>query len=371
MKKKKLSLVWLLVALAVCGSGLSGCNKSSVPAPAASTSPAASGDAVVQTVAAQPEAVADSLELAAKVQADPARLVHVFPPAGGRIVTMAVHPGDRVTRGQTLAVLQSSDIASARSDYAKALAEKDRAARTFQRAQLLFDHQVMAEKDYLDAKADAATAESELRRASQLLNLWGVPLEGASDEFKVTAPRPGVVLDMGAAPGEFNKALDAPQPLCTVADLSQVWIVGEVYEKDLGSLKRGFPVEIAVNAYPGRTWKGVVDNVSDQVDPVTRTLKLRVVLANPDSALKPEMFAQIRVVRGHQQAILLPQAAVLHNGERTEVIVESAAGHYVERPVKLGATRGDKVEVASGVNPGERVVIAGAALLRPSEDAKE
>jgi cobalt-zinc-cadmium efflux system membrane fusion protein len=368
MKMNRISFVSLLAALAVGGLGLQGCGKPAAPAAAGQTAP---DSGVVRTEAVQPEAVADSLELAAKVQADPARMVHVFPPAGGRIVSLQVHPGDRVTRGQTLAVLQSNDIASARSDYLKALAEKDRAARTFQRAQVLFDHQVMAEKDYLDAKADAASAESELRRAGQLLQLWGVPLDGVSDEIKVTAPRPGVVLDMGAAPGEFNKALDAPQPLCTVADLSQVWIVGEVYEKDLGSLKRGFPVEVAVNAYPGRSWKGTVDNVSDQVDPVTRTLKLRVVLPNPDSALKPEMFAQLRVDRGSKQTILLPQAAVLRNGEQTEVIVETSAGHYVERPVTLGATRGDKVEVASGIKPGERVVIAGAALLRPSEDTKE
>jgi cobalt-zinc-cadmium efflux system membrane fusion protein len=367
--KKKISFVLLLVSLAVCGLALSSCDKPAASAPSSANPAATPG--VVQTAVAQLQPVADTLELAAKVQADPARMVHVFPPAGGRIVNLQVHPGDRVTRGQTLAVLQSNDIATARSDYGKALAEKERAARTFQRAQLLFDHQVMAEKDYLDAKADAATAESELRRASQLLQLWGVPLDGISDEFTVKAPRPGVVLDLGAAPGEYSKALDSQQPLCTVADLTQVWIVGEVYEKDLGSLKRGFPVEIAISAYPGRTWKGTVDNVSDQVDPVTRTLKLRVVLSNPDATLKPEMFAQIRVVRGSKSTILLPQAAVLHNGERTEVIVESSAGHYEERPVQLGATRGDQVEIASGVKPGEHVVIAGAALLRPSQDAKD
>jgi cobalt-zinc-cadmium efflux system membrane fusion protein len=295
-------------------------------------------------------------------------MVRVYPPAGGRIISLQVRPGDHVVRGQTLAVLESSDIAGARSDYTKALAEKERADRGLKRASLLYEHQVLPEKEYLDAQTDAATAASELRRARERLRLLGVSPEGYSAELRVTAPRSGVVFDLGAAPGELNKALDAQQPMCTVADLSHVWVGGDVYEKDLAGLSKGSPVRVTVNAYPGRTWNGVVDAISDQVDPTTRTLKLRVVLPNPGLELKPEMFAQIHVVRGQHSAILLPQTAVLREGEKASVFVEQAPGKFDQRQVTLASAKGDKVEIASGLNPGDKVVIEGAPLLRGNNE---
>ncbi len=353
-----------LALASLLGLGLAGCGRSSSPAQAASLSQSTPDTRVVKTALVQPEVVAESLELTARVQADPARTVHVYPPAGGRVISLAVRPGDHAVKGQTLAVLESSEIAGARSDYTKALAARERADRGLKRAQLLFDHQVMPEKDYLDAKAEAVTAESELRRTQERLRMLGVPLEGSSDQLRVAAPRSGAVLDLGAAPGEFNKALDAQTPLCTIADLSSIWVVGDVYEQDLAAIRKGVPVEVSVSAYPGETWKGRVDSVSDQVDPVTRSLKLRVVLPNPDDRLKPEMFARIRVSRGTRQAIVVPQTAVLHEGEKASVIVQSPQNKFEERTVKLGPVTGQKVEIVAGLKPGEQVVVEGAALLR-------
>lgn len=353
---------WLITALAAALGVLAGCGKSSDARAAAPAQPSQSSLVKIATV--QPQTITDSIELAAKVQADPARLVHVFPPAGGRVTAIEVSPGDHVRQGQTLAVLHSSDIASARADYEKARIESDRSRRDLKRASLLFDHQVMPEKDYLDAKAAAQTAETELARTRQHLVLLGVPVDGSSDQLRVTAPRPGVVLDLGAAPGEFNKALDAQQPLCTVADLSHVWIVADVYEKDLATVHPGAPAQISVNAYPGRTWTGRIDSVSGAVDPNTRTVKARIVLPNTDTTLKPEMFATIRMDRGQRQAILLPTTAVTHEGSIASVLVKNANSKFDTREVKLGPGNGQQVEIVAGLNPGEEVVTQGSELLR-------
>ena len=345
----------------VLAGAMLGCGKSSDMHAAA---PRASQSGLIKTTKVELQPVADTLDLAAKVQSDPARVVHVFPPAGGRVTAIQVTPGERVRKGQTLAILQSSDIAGARADYEKARIEAERSARDLKRASLLYEHQVMPEKDYLDAQAAKQTADAELARTRQHLSLLGVPLEGSSDQLHVTAPRGGVVLDIGAAAGEFNKALDAQQPICTIADLDHVWIVADVYEKDLATVRPGAPVEITVSAYPGRVWRGKINSVSGALDPTTRSAKAKIVLLNNDLLLKPEMFASIRLKRGQHDAIVLPTSAITHEGNTASVLVRNSDDKFETREVKLGPGNGQRVEVAAGLNSGEQVVVEGAELLR-------
>lgn len=322
---------------------------------------------VIRTAEVTRQNVSDSIDLPARVQADPVRTVHVFAPAGGQLVSVSVRPGDHVQRGQIIAVLHSNDLAQAHADYMKAKADHDRTQRALERAQLLYDHKVLPQKDYEDAKAEAISGQAELETAKEHLNLLGVPLDQVSDELQVRAPKSGVVLDVSAAPGEFSKALDASAPLCTIADLSDVWIMGDVYEKDLSSVALHKPVDISFAAYPGKTWKGRVDNISPIIDPNTRTIKVRVVLANAASQLKPDMFAQIHVQRGTRNVILLPAPAVLHDGEKTYVYVDGGGGKYQPREVKIGPMQDGSVEIASGLSGGENVVVEGAELLRPNQ----
>jgi len=341
---------------------LAGCGRETQRAQAASQQDP--GTSVIRTTAVQLEQINDVLDLSAKVQSDPARLVRVFPPAGGRIIAIRVRPGDHVREGQPLALLQSSDVASARADFQKASIERQRSTQAFARASALFEHKALAEKDLRDAEAARASADAEYERARERLQILGVQLDATSDNFELRAPRNGVVLDLGAAPGEFSKSLDAPQPLCTVVDLSSIWVVGDVYEKDVATVKTGDPVEVTASAYPGRKWNGHVSVISDQVDAVTRTLKVRVVLNNPDLMLKPEMFASIHLVRAQRQALMLPNSAVVRDGERAQVFVQSSPGKYEERAVILGRARDGHVEIADGLKPGEEVVVDGATLLR-------
>jgi cobalt-zinc-cadmium efflux system membrane fusion protein len=314
----------------------------------------------IQMLTLQTVAIPEYLELPAHIEADPTRVVHVFAPAGGRITEMKVRAWDRVQKGQPLAKLESSDLSRAVADYHKARADNEVKQKGLARAEDLLAHHAIAEKDYLQAQADAQMAQAEQNTARDRIRVLGADPEHATNELQIVAPRAGVVLDTGAATGEFSKSLDAPAPLCTIADISTVWAVGEVYEKDLLSAKSGQSAQISLNAYPEKHWPGRVSVISDAVDPTTRTLRVRVVLANPDGRLKPSM----RLLRSTSQGILVPSAAVIREGSAAFVFVKKAEGRFQRRAVSLGRTVDDTVEILSGLDAGATVVTDGALLLQ-------
>jgi cobalt-zinc-cadmium efflux system membrane fusion protein len=318
----------------------------------------------VQTIVLANKSVPDYLEIPGRVEPDPTKVIRVYPPLGGRVASVEVRPGDHVHRGQVIAVLDSSDIVAARSDYQKVRTDAELKARALERAADLYQHKAIAEKDYQQAVADDQTAKSELDRAQTQLKVLGASPEGAMDRLAVTAPRDAVVLDIGAAPGEFSKSLDAPAPLYTLADLSTVWVLGDVYEKDIVGVKAGDRAEITVSAYPGQTLEGRVGNVGDAIDPVTHALRLRVVLPNPGEKLKPEMFASIRVLRATLNGIQVPTSALLRESGGVFVFVQKSPGHFEKRAVTTARAVGSDVEITQGLQAGETVVTEGALLVR-------
>jgi membrane fusion protein, heavy metal efflux system len=336
---------------------------------AARTSPAdRAGEAPVRYVKVVRQTFTDTLNLAAKVQADPTKVVRIFPPASGRVVAIEVKPGDRVSRGQTVAILSSSDVASAQSDFAKASIEAERVTRARDREKILFQHGAVAEKDYIDASAQADAARAELARAKQRLELLNVSASVTTDHVTLASPGSGVVLDVNAAPGEFSKSLESANPLITIADLSTVWMVGDVYERDVAKVARGKQVTITLQAYPDQHWTGQLDSLSSVLDPTTRTLKVRAALRNPNQLLKPEMFGTIHVNEGTHQALVVPAAAVIHAGNTATVFVKSA-GKPEQRTVTVGQTLDESVEILTGLRAGDEVAAEGAELLKggPSE----
>lgn len=317
-------------------------------------------DSPVRYVKVELRAVPAMLDLAATVQPDPTKVVRIFPPASGRVVAISVEPGENVRRGQAVAVLDSSDVASARSDFAKANIEAERATREMQRQKVLYEHGAASEQDYANTQAQAASARAELARARQRLELLNVSPSATSDRVSLLSPGSGIVLSVKAAPGEFS--LDSSNPLVTIANLNNVWIVGDVYEKDIAKVARGDQATITLDAYPGRQWNGRIDSVSGVLDPATRTLKVRVALANPGQHLKPDMFGAIHVRTGARQALVVPAAAVIREGNNTMVFVNHA-GKPEQRSVTVGRALDGSVEIVSGLGAGEEVAADGAELL--------
>ncbi len=335
------------------------------PASAGGSTPAQS---TVETTTVHRQAVNNQFVLSARIMANPTDVVHIYPPISGRVVALKVLPGQEVSKGQQIGTLQSSDAAQSRSDYEKAKIEAARADLQLQRGKDLLQHQVMAQRDYDDLKALDDADHSELERARQALAILGFDVNSTSDTIPLRSPISGVVLEVGTAAGELQRSLDNANAIATIADINSVWIVGDLYPRDLGSVKTGQPVAVNVTGYPGLVLHSVVNNISDSVDPTSLTVKVRVVLPNPGHELKPDMYATIAVTNQRGSAIVVPSTAVIRNGNATFVFVMDANNKPVRRDVTLGETHDATDEVTQGLQDGDRVVSTGAELLREAED---
>jgi len=335
------------------------------PAPAANPSPARS---VVETITVHSQQVTNQLALAAKVMANPTSVVHIFPPISGRVVALKVLPGQEVSKGQQIGMLQSSDAAQTRADFQKAKIEAARADLQLQRARDLLQHEVMAQRDFDDLTAMDDADHAELERARQALRILGFSENDTSDTIPIHSPISGVVLDVGTAVGELQRSLDNANAIATIADINPIWVVGDLYPRDLRAVHVGQPVEISVNGYPDQVFHGAIDNISDAVDPTTLTLKVRVVLENSQHRLKPQMYATITVTNNKGTGIVVPSTAVIQNGKEAFVFVQTSPGKYARRTVTLGTTHDTSYEITQGLADGDTVVSSGAELLRESEE---
>jgi cobalt-zinc-cadmium efflux system membrane fusion protein len=374
--KSAISFLGLVLAIGIssCSRSEGGPAQAQAQAQGAPSAGSAASDFVapdakgIQTLTVRSSNVPDFLVLPAHIEPDPTRVVHVYPSAGGRIVEMKVRPSDRVEKGQLLALLESNDLSRAVAEYHKARVDNEIKQKALARAEDLLAHNAIAQKDYQQAQGDAQMAQAEMEATAQQIRVFGMDPDHASTELRVVAPRSGVVLDIGAALGEYSKSLDAPQPLCTIADITSVWALGDIYEKDLTGAKIGEEAQVTLDAYPGKTWVGRVAVVSDVVDPATRTLHVRVVLPNPDGRIKPAMFGSIRVLRSTSNGILVPATAVIREAANSYVFVGKGNGHFERRAVRLGRTVDGSLEILSGMNPGDTIVSQGALLLRAAQD---
>src|ERR1700722_15888108 len=325
------AMCFAAIGLAACGGASTGQTAPPPQSAAPNEISIAADSAGGQTVAVEGQALPDYLEIPGKIEADPRSVIHVYPPVGGRVTSVEIRPGDHVHRGQELALLDSGDVAAARSDFRKAQTDEELKQKTLDRAKDLFEHQAIPEKNYQQAQADLQSAKSELARVQTQLKILGLSEDDPTGHMAVVSPRDAVVLDVGAAPGEFSKSLDAPTPLCTLANLETVWALGDVFEKDLVGLKAGTAAEITASAYPSQKWEGRVSNIGDAVDANTRTLKLRVVLTNTGEKLKPEMFVSIRVLRSTVDGIAVPTSALLRETSGPYLFVPKPPAHFEKR----------------------------------------
>jgi membrane fusion protein, heavy metal efflux system len=353
---KSFNLALAAMFLAVGAAGCSSNSAANAPPPVSKT--------IVQTVVVHSQKVVDQINIPARVVAIPTKVVQVFPPLSGRIVRFSVLPGQTVRAGQVIAMLQSGDVAQARSDFEKAKIQVLLADQALTRGKLLLQHQVLAKADYEQLVAADEAAHSEQERARQLIRELGFSENDNSDEAPIRSPMRGVVLDTGAAVGEWQRSLDNATPLATIANLDQVWVLGDAYQSDLASIHVGRPVTVNFPSYPGLSLPGRVDNIAQSLDPTTLAVKVRVVLENPQGKLKPQMFANILVDRSSTHGFLVPAAAVIHENNFDSVFVQTSPGKYERMPVKIGEMQQQNVVVLTGLKDGDQVVTLGAALLR-------
>jgi len=315
----------------------------------------------VGTVVEQP--IDRALQLPAIVEAEPARTLKVLPPVAGRLIDLKVQLGQRVERGQELAVIDSSDLAQAYADEDKARSAVRMTKQTLDRAVALEKYSAGSVKDRQQAENDHAQAQAELERTQSRLRAIGVssdPRE-AGRVLSLKAPVSGSVIDLQAARGAYIN--DPTVAIMTIANLDEVWVTANVPEKDAALVTQGQPVEVVFTAYPGEPFKGRVLFVSDILDPDTRRVKVRIAFQNSEMRLKPNMFANATFMTPKRTVPTIPTTAVVLKNEADQVFVEIAPWTFEARPVEIEFEQADRAVIAHGLRTGERVVVKSAVLL--------
>jgi cobalt-zinc-cadmium efflux system membrane fusion protein len=315
------------------------------------------------TVAPAPtEAVNSKLVLPGIVESDPARTATVLTPLSGRVLELKVGLGDRVIRGQVLAVIDSPDLAQAHDDNDKAKDAAALTAKNLARQEEQFKISVISDRDLDQARSDNAQAAAEYTRTQARLRTIGGSAEaGQSRLLTVRAPVGGSVTTLAIAPG--NMINDPTQPMMTIADLATVWVTALAPEKDVALVSKNQDAEVSLTAYPDRVLHGKVLFVSDVIEPDSRRNKIRIAFPNADYALKPNMFATVTLMGPKQERVILPSSALLMNNDRTSVFVATAPWTFERRTVDPQLEEGPSVAIRSGVQAGEQVVVKGGILL--------
>jgi len=294
----------------------------------------------------------------------------------GRVAEVYADLGQMVEPNHLLAVLHSSDLGLAQSAYLKARARRHVAEQAYQRAQYLFKEKVIGQAEAQRREGEMISIRAEAQEAREGLRLLGMDdkeirtlerTQTIRSHVPIVAPFAGRVIARNLTKGEV---VETTQKMFVVADLSTVWVMGNVSEKDISYMHRATtvpnqPVEVHVAAYPDEVFQGIVSYVGDVLDPATRTMQVRLILENSTGRLKPEMFATIRVSSEPAPDVLVvPEAAVQHDRDRSFVFVQQETGVFEARTIRLGNKNGTFAEVLEGVREGEVVVTEGAFILK-------
>jgi membrane fusion protein, heavy metal efflux system len=347
-------------------------------------------NAGLQTVTIPRRTLPATLDVTGVVAADERRVAHVRPLARGVIESIPVTLGARVTTGATLVTYDNIALGELIGDYLSEVAtlrqteaDLEVKQRSLERAEALIKLEALAQQTVELRRAESHNAEAavssqraRIAKIEEQIHRFGLtdadlktltPEEGRSGHRTAShsilrAPFAGVVTKFEVAAGEL---VEPDRELMTVTDLSTVWVLADVYEKDLAKVKADTNVNIKVDAYPDRQFVGRLTYIGDSIDPQTRTAKVRCVIVNPDGALKLDMFVRVSVpTRDNREAIIVPAAAVQQVDGQPVVFVRQSPTRFERRLIKVGVTAGDSIEVLSGVAAGEVIAGTGSFYLK-------
>lgn len=330
--------------------------------------------AEIATTAAEERRLAPQIETTGQVGYEEDRLAHVSPRIPGRVVQVPASLGDRVARGEVLAVLDSVELGQAKADYLAARARDEVTREAYEREQALYEDRISSQREMLEARAEHVQAQAERERAQETLRLFGVGERELAEMavgdrraslLPLRSPIAGTIVEKHATIGELATSEES---LFTVADLGHVWIWIDVFEQQLAGVHLGDDVAVRVEAFPSRTFAGEITYLGPEVAPETRSVRARVDVDNADGLLRPGMFASIRLLDPHATeaapSVVIPETAVqLRDGEPL-VFVPLGEGRFEAREVELGRLEGGRVEVLAGIAAGEPVVTEGSFFLK-------
>ena len=303
------------------------------------------------------------VELPARLVWNEERTQRIYPAFAGRVSRIVADVGQRVGAGQVLAELASPEFGAAQADTSRAQADAQLARQALQRQRDLFESGVVARKDLEQAEAEAARSQAEVARAQARTRLYGSSA-GVNQMLGLRSDIAGTVVERNLNPGqELRPDSSGTAPLFVVTDPSSLWVQIDAQEADVRDLRPGGKVQLLVPVLSEQPFEATVHAVTDQIDPVTRTIKVRATVANAQRLLKSEMLAKVRYARAVGQSVEVPASAVFLRDKEHYVFVQSTPGVFEPRDVKVLYEGAQKVLLSEGLKDGEQVVVQNGLLL--------
>ena len=306
------------------------------------------------------------LRLTGRLVWDENRTVRMYPPFAGRVVQILVKVGERVARGQTLAKLASPDFGQAQADARRAQSDFALAEKNLNRLRELNAAGVSSRKDLAAAEADYARADAERARAMAKVKLYGAGDYSVDQNFSLASPIDGVIVERNINPGQELRTdlqLANTPAMFVITDPTRLWVQLDAAENQLAALRSSKKIALRTAAWPDETFSAALDNISDFIDPATRTVKVRGTVENRERKLKGEMFVTAELEEAPTADLQVPERALVLAGGSYFVYVEEKPGRYSRQEVKVDAVRDGVASVASGVKLGQKVVIEGNLFL--------
>lgn len=303
----------------------------------------------------------DGVISAGTIQAIPNHYAEIASPFSGRITRSFIQLGQHISAGSPLFEILSSDYFSVQKDYTDALNDVQLAEKNYRRQQDLVKHGVGIQKELDEAETDFKNKKTSLSNASSALKVYNSKGGGIGSPLIVRAPINGEIISNKIVNGQYLKG-DA-DPVMIIAELSKVWISGDVKEKDIRFVNTGDQVYVKVSAYPDRNITGKVYHINEIVDEDTRSIKVLIECDNPDRKLKPGMYTTVQFSTTPEKAVMIPVTALMQQDSSQYVWVKTGNNQYTKRPVTTGETDEKTVRITSGLKPGEIIMTEGGIYM--------
>jgi cobalt-zinc-cadmium efflux system membrane fusion protein len=302
------------------------------------------------------------ITLTGSIAPDENKMVKIFPLVSGVAQDVRVQLGDVVQKGQTLAIMRSAEMAGYTKDYISSEADIRNTKRVLESTQDLYKSGLASQKDFEQAQSDYQKAVAEGKRAGAVISIN----KSNENGYEVKTPLTGFVVEKNLTSNTQVRA-DNSQNLFTIADLSTVYVLVNVYESDISKIQTGDPVKVTTLSYPDKTFDGKIDRIDNMLDPDNKVMHARIKINNPGNLLKPGMFANIMIKAksGEDLPEISSNALVFDNDKNYVIVVDGKAKVHIQ-PIEIAKTVEDRAYISKGLKPGDRIVASRQAYLYES-----
>jgi cobalt-zinc-cadmium efflux system membrane fusion protein len=309
------------------------------------------------------EIINNELKVTGEIGYNDNNVVKIFPFSSGQVVDVLVSLGDKVQEGQTLAIIKSADVVGNYQDLSSANNDLAIAKRQYENEQSLYNSGIASEREYLEAKENFNKAQANVQKIKSTIEINGRGNTTSSGTYTIKAPRAGYIVDKKILAGGFIRN-DNADYLFVIGDIRDVWVWANIFETDIAKVHEGDTAYVTTLAYEGKIFKGIVSKMSEQLDPVSKVLKIRIHLDNAAMLLKPEMFASIGIVsHTNEKALTISDRCLIFDNSKIFVIVYHDNRHVELREIQVLSSSNGRTYIKSGLSEGDKIVAKYQLLL--------